>query len=273
MTQESETAARPFTLGEAMAEYLQTLKPPQAANYAPYIRKFVESCGMTSLGELSGSRVESFAEREIKASDPSAPDRVAALKAYFQYLKKKEYTSQNFGVHIRLRRTGNRAGNSVSANAVRIEQASIEMTADGIDGMKREYEDLVAKRGELINAVETARSDGDLRENAPYHAAREALAFHENKIREIEATLARAVAVEGREDRSTVGSTVQVVNLDNQRSYEYVLVSAREANAGQQRISVESPVGKQLLGRRPGEEVVVSTPRGETRFKIEAVRQ
>lgn len=273
MTQESETVAGPVTLGEAMAEYLQTLKPPQAANNAPFIRKFVETCGMTSLSELSGSRVESFAEREVKASDPAAPERVAALKSFFQYLKKKEYTSQNFGVHIRLRRTAGRAGSSVSSNAVRVQQTSIEMTADGIDALKREYEELNAKRGELIESVEAARSDGDLRENAPYHAAREALAFHENKLREVEATLSRAVAVAGSEDRSTVGSTVLVKNLENQRNYEYVLVSAREANASQQRISVESPVGKQLLGRRPGEEVVVATPRGEARFKIEAVRQ
>src|SRR5690606_30498809 len=162
---------------------------------------------------------------------------------------------------------------TVSANAVRVEQVKIEMTADGIEALKREYDELVKKTAELVSAVENARSDGDLRENAPYHAAREALAFHENKLRELEATLARAVAVEGTDDRSTVGSTVRVVNLENQRQYEYVLVSAQEANASQLRISVESPVGKELLGRRPGEEVVVRTPRGETRFKIEAVRQ
>lgn len=273
MTHESETAARPVTLGEAMAEFLQTLKPPQAANYAPYIRKFVETSGMTFLTDLSGSRVESFAEREIRPSDPAAPDRVDALKKFFQYLKRKNYTPQNYGVHIRLRRTAGRASTTVSANAVRVEQVKIEMTADGIEALKREYDELVKKTAELVSAVENARSDGDLRENAPYHAAREALAFHENKLRELEATLARAVAVEGTDDRSTVGSTVRVVNLENQRQYEYVLVSAQEANASQLRISVESPVGKELLGRRPGEEVVVRTPRGETRFKIEAVRQ
>ncbi|MGE5595652.1 MAG: GreA/GreB family elongation factor [Hyphomicrobiales bacterium] len=270
MAQEPETASRPLTLGEAMAEYLQSVKPELRRNYASFIRKFVDYSGDdTLLSSLSGSRVELYAENNIKASDPAAPDRVAALKAFFQYLKKKDYTPQNYGVHIRVRRVAGRS----QGTTVRVERAPIEMTAEGIDSLKRQLEELTGKRGELIRAVEVARSDGDLRENAPYHAAREALAFHEQKIKEIEATLARAVIVESSDERSTVGSTVKVTNLDNESVYEYMLVSAREANAAQSRISVESPVGRELLGRRAGEEIRVSTPRGETRFRVEAVNQ
>jgi len=80
------------------------------------------------------------------------------------------------------------------------------------------------------------------------------------------------VVVQARDERSSVGSVVSVTNLDTNKTFDYTLVSAREANAAQQRISVESPVGRQLLGRRVGEEVLVSTPRGESRFRVEAVK-
>ena len=193
---------------------------------------------------------------------------MAALKGFFQYLKKKEYTPKNYGVSIRVRRVAGRT----SASAVRIEQAPIEMTADGIDGLRAELDELLGQRSELVRAVEMARSDGDLRENAPYHAAREALGFHEQKIKELEVALGRAVVVEASDEKTTVGSTVSVVDLTTGKSHEWKLVGAREANAGQQRISVESPVGKQLLGRRQGEEVAVETPGGVRRqFRIEGI--
>lgn len=271
MTQESETAAPPLTLGEAMAEYLQHVKPDLRSSYGTYIRKFVEYSGDDSLvSGLSGSRVELYAEQQIKASDPAAPERVAALKAWFQYLKKKEYATANYGVHIRVRRA---AGRAAGAQSVRIEQAPIEMTAEGIAELRKQYEELQSRHNDLIKAVEIARSDGDLRENAPYHAAREALSFHQQKMKELENSLGRAIVVEAGASRSTVGSTVKVTNLDRGTQHDYVLVSAREANAGQSRISVESPVGKELLGRREGEEIVVAAPSGEMHFRIDGVRR
>ena len=270
MTQESETAARPITLGEAMAEYLSTVKPELRSSYAQTIRRFVEYAGESQLvSSLTGSRVELYAENQIKPSDPTAPERVAALKAWFQYLKRKDYAPANFGVHIRVRRV---AGRSAASNNAPVQEERIEMTADGLETLKRQYDELASQQAELIQAVETARSDGDLRENAPYHAAREALSFHQQKMKDIEHSLARAVVVQARDERSSVGSVVSVTNLDTNKTFDYTLVSAREANAAQQRISVESPVGRQLLGRRVGEEVLVSTPRGESRFRVEAVK-
>ncbi|MCC7362829.1 MAG: transcription elongation factor GreA [Dehalococcoidia bacterium] len=264
---DDSTPARPVTLTEALAEYLQTLKPDVRAGCANYLQGFVNEFNGKRVTDLTGSLVESFAERKIVASDPAAGDRVAALKAWFQYLKKKEYAPVNYGVHIRVRRAAGRAAMS----GTRVEQAPIEMTADGIHSLKSQLDELVSARGELVKAVEVARSDGDLRENAPYHAAREALGFHEQKIKEIETALGRAVVVEASDERSTVGSTVRVVNIDTETTHEWMLVGAREANAAEQRISVESPVGKELLGRRPGEEVVVTTPRGSTRFRVESI--
>ncbi len=261
-----------MTMGDALNEYLLTLKPEQRRTHEPYVRKYVEYAGESQvIADLRGSRVESYSEAQIRSSDPNAPERVAALKAWFQFLKKKDYAIANYGINIRARRP---IGKSVATSGPRSADTPIEMTADGLHILQKEMAELEVQKVELIKAIDIARQDGDLRENAPYHAAREALAFASQRHRQIETSLKRAVVVERTgDDRSAVGSTVTVTNLDLEKSFDYQLVSAREANAIECKISVESPVGKQLLGRRAGEEVAVTTPRGAVRFRIEAVAQ
>jgi transcription elongation factor GreA len=262
-------SSRQITLGQALAEYLQTLKPDVRRSHEQPIRRFVEyHAESTLVTSLSGSHVERYAEQQISIADPAAAERVQALKAWFVYLKKREYTEANLGVHIRARR----AQASRTSSGPRVDETPVEMTRGGFEALQEELQDLERQRTELRQAVEHARSDGDLRENAPYHAAREALALVENRIRQIEESLRRATIVERPTgDRATVGSIVRVVNLDDEKTFEYRLVSPREANAAEKKISVESPVGRELLGRAPGDEVVVATPRGQVRFRIEAV--
>jgi transcription elongation factor GreA len=274
MTNESQSAVvTPITLGEALNEYLGSLKPAQRHEQEGYVRKYVEHADPSTLtSALSGSRVESYAEAQIRSSDPNAQRRVEALKAWFQFLKKKNYCGSNFGVNVRVRRTGGRAG----ANAVRIEEAPIEMTADGIESLKRELAELESKVPELVRAIEVARSDGDLRENAPYHAAREALAFSNDRKQRIETSLKRAVVVDssGRDESlAALGSMVTVTQIERNRQETYQLVGAREANARERRISVESPVGARLIGKRVGDEVEVEAPQGTMRYRIDSVAQ
>lgn len=259
-----------ITLGEALREYLGTLSPEDHNTASPFVRRYVDHAGHDmAVAALTGARVESYAESQIQNSDPAAPQRVAALKAWFQYLKKQSYVEKNYGVHIRLRRSAGRAVAAQTVNA-----APIEMTAEGIDNLRGELDKLEGEVPGLVKAISLAREDKDFRENAPLEAAREALAFNETRRREINATLRRAVAVDegdAADDRSTIGSTVQVVRLDTERDVEYKLVSAREANAADRKISVESPVGKELLGRRPGDEVTVSVPSGVIQFRVTGV--
>lgn len=263
-----------ISLGDALREYLASLKPDLRHDYEAYVRKYVEHAGAdVAVSDLTGSRVESYAEMNIKHTDPNADKRVAALKAWFQFLKKKNYASQNFGIHIRIRKPANqRAGSRTSA--VRIEEPPLEMTAEGIEDLRRELAQLEAQVPDMVKAIEVARSDGDLRENAPYHAAREALAFADNRKKRIEGALKRAVVVDRsqkQDDLTAVGSLVTVTYLDKGMQLAYQLVGAREANAAEKKISVESPVGKVLLGRRVGEEVEVEAPQGVMRYRIDAI--
>ncbi len=259
------------TLGDALQEYLALLKPAQFHEQENYVRKYVEHADpSTKPGTLTGSRVESYAESQIRAADPNAQKRVEALKAFFQFMKKKNYTTANFGINVRVRRTGGRTGTS----AVRIEEAPVEMTADGLEALKRELTEIEGRIPDLVKSIEVARSDGDLRENAPYHAAREALAFTNDRKQRIETSLKRAVVVDrsGRDEGlAALGSQVTVTHVEKNKQVSYQLVSSREANAGQGRLSVESPVGKVLLGRRLGDEVEVETPQGRMRYRVDSV--
>ncbi len=267
-----EAAVKPasrVTVGEAFSEYIESLKPEQRHQQETFVRNYVEHAGDgTVIATLTGSRVESYVEARVKASDPNAPDRVAALKAWFQFLKKKGYSAQNFGVHVRVKRPARRAGSA----PIRVVQAPLAMTGEGIAALQRELDELNLKIPDMQREIELARSDGDLRENAPYHAAREALAFTNAKKDQLENSLKRAVTVAHQtEGSSALGSTVTVTRLDNDRQFVYKLVGAREANAAAQKISVESPVGRELLGRKPGDEVVVTAPSGSIHFRVEAV--
>jgi len=261
----------PLTLGEALDEYLDSLKPELRITYAHFVRKYVEHAGeQTTLLSLSSSRIESYAEAQIKSSDPAAGERVAALKAWFQFLKKHNYTDQNYGVHIRVRKLAGRGtgeGRTVLADA-----NLVEMTREGFESLQKEFEQLNARTPELVAAITRAREDKDFRENAPLEAAREALAFNEQRRKAVELALKRAVIVgHVSDDRSTMGSVVTVTRLDNSRQYVYRLVGAREANAAEKKISIESPVGKMLLGRRVGDDVAVSVPSGTVQYRIEAI--
>ncbi|MBI5949391.1 MAG: transcription elongation factor GreA [Chloroflexi bacterium] len=263
---------RNVTLHAALDDYMKSLKPDQRFGAATsYVERYVDRVGRDFMvSTLSGSRVEGYAEQWIKPTDPAAGEQVQALKAWFAFLKKKNYTVQNFGIHIRVRKVAGRT----TGSEVRLEEAPVEMTAEGLDALRRELDELNTRKPELVFAITTAREDKDFRENAPLDAAREALAFHEQRVKQIETALKRAVVVETSvDDKAVVGSMVTVERMDTGIVATYKLVSANEANAAEKKISVESPVGKQLLGKRAGDEVQVAAPSGAIEYRVKAVVQ
>ncbi|MDZ7729432.1 MAG: transcription elongation factor GreA [Dehalococcoidia bacterium] len=146
------------------------------------------------------------------------------------------------------------------------------MTAEGVEALRRELEELQAKHPEMIKAIQEAREDKDFRENSPLEAAREELAFNEQRRRDIETALKRAVIAHGsNSDVTAVGSLVTVTRVDTEHQATWKLVGPREANAKEQKILVESPVGKALLGRRTGETVAVEAPSGVLEFRVDDV--
>jgi transcription elongation factor GreA len=146
------------------------------------------------------------------------------------------------------------------------------MTAEGLAALEAELGHLVSvKRPEVVERVKHARELGDLRENADYEAARNEQAFLEGRIRELERRLRTAVVIDGGAAGVIVlGSTVRY-EVDGEAD-ELRIVGSTEADPLAGRISQASPVGKALLGRRAGDQVVVRTPAAETRYRILDVR-
>ena len=145
----------------------------------------------------------------------------------------------------------------------------MHISSSGLEQLRAELEELRSvERPAVVARIRAARELGDLSENADYEAARHDQSFTEGRIRTLEALIQHAViieeSVEGEEVR--VGSTVRVA-VDGWEE-RYTIVGRTEANPREGRISNASPLGRALLGKRPGDEVVVKLPVGETRYRV-----
>jgi transcription elongation factor GreA len=147
----------------------------------------------------------------------------------------------------------------------------VVITAEGLAALQAELEQLetVARR-EIAERIKTAREWGDLKENAEYHDAKNDQAHLETKILRIREQLLAAEVreVETQTDTVGFGSTVEVEDADSGKRTSYTLVSAPEASPGEGKLSIDSPVGKALVGARVGDERTMETPRGQRRLKI-----
>jgi transcription elongation factor GreA len=145
------------------------------------------------------------------------------------------------------------------------------LSREGYEKLMHELEHLkIVKRKELSSAVEHARLLGDLKENAEYDAAKEALAFNEKRIHELENKLSTAEIIENKTAISSVclGAKVKIVDLDSNEEIEYSMVGPDEADPVNGFISINSPVGKALLGHKENDTVEVTIPAGILKYKI-----
>ena len=145
-------------------------------------------------------------------------------------------------------------------------------TEEGLKKLKDELHLLKTKgRAEIANQIAEARDKGDLSENAEYDAAKEAQGLHELKISKLEESISNARVIDESEintDKVSILSKVKVLNLSFDKEFEYTIVSEEESDLQQGKISVQSPIGKGLLGKKKGEEVSIDVPSGELKFKI-----
>ena len=149
------------------------------------------------------------------------------------------------------------------------------LTREGEDALRRELRQLVeTRRPELARKLKDAVAQGDLKENADYHDAKEQLGFVEGRVQHIESVLRNAIIVDDAEpsDEVRVGSTVVIREVGSGENEEYKIVGSAEANPRERKISQKSPIGSALLGSQIGEKVSVSTPDGKIRFKIIEIR-
>jgi transcription elongation factor GreA len=148
-----------------------------------------------------------------------------------------------------------------------------EMTAEGLAALQAEVERLETEERRLIaEEIKTARGHGDLKENAEYHAAKEAQGHLEARILALRHRLSHSTVVEvGPGDVVSFGSVVTVVEESSGKQTTYSLVSSMDAEASESKLSVESPVARALRAKSVGDTVTVKTPRGERRLRIVAI--
>ena len=152
-----------------------------------------------------------------------------------------------------------------------IEDDVLYVTAEGLQQMKDELLNLkTVRREEIAQKLEIAIKQGDLKENADYHDAKEEQGFIESRIRQLEIMIHQAKVIENKGPSSVVriGSTVTVSEDGYDEMETYTIVGAAEADPTKGRISNESPIGSALLGAKKGQTVSAQTPAGQIQFTI-----
>ena len=150
------------------------------------------------------------------------------------------------------------------------------ITIDGLKNLKSELEDLKnIQRPKVVEAIAEARSHGDLKENAEYHAAKEQQALIESRVITINDLIARANVIDvtkiDNDGKVIFGSTVKVQDLKSNKKITYKLVGQDEADISKNLIFYKSPIGKSLIGKNKNDMVNVNTPSGERNFEIQDV--
>ena len=256
-----------LNLGEAASLYLGGLRDDQRRAAQAEISRFVQWCGgRRRVGDIKPPEVAKYAE-QISPSDAGYAQRLAQVRDFLQYLLKSVAGAMPLAAHLKAKKVKPRG---VLRN-VRRKNAPITLTPEGQAAIKAEIVVLKSKREDVIGQVSRAAADKDFRENAPLHAAKEEYGKIEGRLRELEETLKRAVVADasgGARDKAVVGSEVCLCDLASGDSLSYRLVSSRETDPRQGKISGDSPLGQALLGRAVGDEVTVKTPAGQLRYRI-----
>lgn len=143
------------------------------------------------------------------------------------------------------------------------------ISQEGYDKLKNELATLIKiKRPEIARRIQTAKDMGDLSENAEYSDAKEAQAFNEGRIAEVDAILKNVTVMDSLDSREEVSlGSIVTAKIDG-KIKEYTIVSFNEADPLDGKISNESPLGRALLRKKPGDVVLVNTPKGETKYEI-----
>jgi transcription elongation factor GreA len=146
------------------------------------------------------------------------------------------------------------------------------LTKEGFEKLKKEIDFLsTVKRQEVAERIRVAREFGDIAENAEYDDAKNEQAMLEHRIALLEERMRDARVIQKSEitaDVVSIGSHVRLKDVDANETVEYHIVGSAEANPAENKLSNESPVGKAIIGRKKGETVEVSAPRGTLKFKI-----
>ena len=259
-----------LSLNEAFQTYVRQMPKDTKKAAQPEIAKFVRWVGPARLIDtIIPSEIGEYNEIfGAKTATRDATERLSAVKLFLTFLKKKDHIEVNLAQHLRLRKSRTAASKAISmVDSTR----SISLTQSGYNEMTKQLTALNEERVKIVEDIQRAAADGDVRENAPLEAAREAQGMTIGKIQELEATLKVAVIIDAKSQdsgRVHIGSKIELTEATSNKTVKYQLVEPNEANPLASKISIVSPVGSAILGHKLGENVKVKTPRGQQVYKI-----
>ena len=239
--QKEETS---LSLNKAFQTYVRQMPKETKKAAQPEIAKFVRWLGGDRLiNSIVPSEIGEYNDIfGAKTATRDATERLSAVKLFLTFLKKKEHININLAQHLRLRKSRVSAAKlSAAPNQTR----SIRLTQSGYNEMKKQLTQLQNERVKIVEDIQRAAADGDVRENAPLEAAREAQGMAVGKIQEIEATLKVAVIIDAKNedrDRVHIGSKFELTDITSTKVFKYQLVEPNEANPLASKISILSPV-------------------------------
>ena len=205
----------------------------------------------------------------LKHSNQNASKKLTVARDYLNYIHTEGFTEANLGNHIRNKK-GRRSG-SVSLKSKVHEGDIVEISKEYHDSLEKELNVKYKEREDVVVDINKAAADKDFRENAPLEAAREKQGLIESQIKTIEETLRKSVIFNTKRSNkknkiAQIGSKV-TLEKENKRT-KINLVASPEADVNLSKISLESPLGKALLGKGENDHVTISAPAGEIKYKI-----
>ncbi len=263
-----------MSLAEAVARFVATLTPEHKSDGQRELNRFVRWYG----GErpIAGLRAQEVAEyaEGLGSSVVDASKRLEPVRDFLSYAKKERLTGANLAPHLRL--SPAKKGAKSRPKVVKEAAPVVPLTSGGRAALEAELESLKKERPRIVQAIQLAAADKDFRENAPLEAAKEQQGQIEARIRDLEAALKSAtvfkeVSSEAVEVR--LGCTVTLCHLDSGDEMDYILVSPREADPVQGKLSVASPMGEAILGRSVGDVAEVTAPVGTLRYRIVKIKR
>ena len=149
--------------------------------------------------------------------------------------------------------------------------AETYLTKEGLKKLEAEHKSLMSQKHQLTEEVSRAAAMGDLRENAEYHAARERLQHVSSRLAELDDKLQRVTLIDGlkvKADEARVGAKVTLRDLQTKEEFSYLLVGPDEADPPNGKLSMASPLGKAMLGKKQGEEFKLVLPKALITYKV-----
>ena len=259
------------SLGQAATQFLLGLPSEEKLKSQQEVYKFVRWYGEgRQLNGLSAPEIGSYTE-QITSSTTEVADKLRVIKAFLTYSYKQGLTKKNMAVHLKSKNTSAKFISSTK----QVAQEAILLTAQGYADLEAELAALKEKRPQIIEEIQKAAADKDVRENAPLEAAREHQGQVEARIKELESTLKMAETMAQKQVdnyKVDIGDIVVLRDLASGEQLDYTLVDAAEANPTINKISVASPMGQALLRQKKGNKVEVKAPASILHYQIEDIK-